>query len=79
MKRGYFYLGTMLIVLIILNDRFDGLPFEGVMTLGVIALILVYLGNLQDKVRDCQRRIEALEQQLANEKFKEKEDNQENS
>ena len=79
MKRGYFYLGTMLIVLIILNDRFDGLPFEGVMTLGVIALILVYLGNLQDKVRDCQRRIEALEQQLANETFKEKEDNQENS
>lgn len=64
MKKEYLPLAIIFIVLITLNVILDTFPIEGILTVGGIVCILIYIGNLRTHLKELNDRLTQLEKHI---------------
>ncbi len=61
MKKEYLPLVGLIAILIVLNSIFNTFPIDGILYLGCIITVLVYVGNVRNQNRNLDERISQLE------------------
>lgn len=64
MRKEYIPLAIILIILIALNVIFDTFPLEGIIYVGVIVCIFIYVGKLKMNQKELSDRMMKLENQI---------------
>jgi len=64
MKKEYLTLAIILIMLIALNVILDTFPIEGILFVGGIVCIFIYIGNFKTQFTDLKNRVAQLEKYI---------------
>ena len=68
MKKEYIPLAIILIVLITINIILDTFPLEGILSVGGIVFIFIYIGNYRTHYKELNDRVTNLEKHIEEKK-----------
>ena len=71
MRREYLSLGIIITILIALNVMLDTFPIEGILTLGCVIGLMLYLGNLRTRFKKLEDKVSELESNVEDKEKKE--------